>query len=207
MNSKAFDRSMRTSQKLRAFVAVSTLCASASAAGGEASVSLSTTGASAAASAEAAPPAPPRADADDVGPEPNLWELGLFGGLMFPSDSHALVRPGREQQPFKTAGELGARVAYFPLSFLGLEVEGAGMPTKLEDGSSGGLFALRGHGILQLPVGRFTPFALGGGGVLGGASTRMGTDRDPAIHFGIGAKYALDESISARLDLRDTLTQ
>jgi outer membrane protein OmpA-like peptidoglycan-associated protein len=204
MHSKAFDRSMVTSQKLRAFVAASTLCASASAAGGEAAVSLSSTGPSATASAEAAPP---RADVDDVGPEPNLWELGLFGGLMFPSDSHALVRPGREQQPFKTAGELGARVAYFPLSFLGLEVEGAGMPTKLEDGSSGGLFALRGHGILQLPMGRFTPFALGGGGVLGGASTLMGTDRDPAIHFGLGAKYALDESISARLDLRDTLTQ
>ncbi len=209
MQTKALKRPMRNLLKLSASLAVSAISASALAAGGEAAVSLSTSGATATSSAEAPPPpaaAAPK-DAGELGPEPNLWELGLFGGLMFPSDSHALVRPGREQQPFKTAGELGARVAYFPLSFLGLEVEGAAMPSKLKDGSSGGLFAGRGHGILQLPMGRFTPFVLGGGGLLGGASNKMGVDRDPAIHFGLGAKYALDESISARLDLRDTLTQ
>jgi outer membrane protein OmpA-like peptidoglycan-associated protein len=56
-------------------------------------------------------------------------------------------------------------------------------------------------------MGRFTPFLLGGGGILGGASNEMGTDKDPAIHFGLGAKYAMDEAISLRLDVRDTLTQ
>jgi outer membrane protein OmpA-like peptidoglycan-associated protein len=207
MQTKALNRFMRNSLTLRALVALGTLSASGAAAEGGAAVSLSTSGANATSSAEATPPAAPTQDAGELGPEPNLWELGLFGGLMFPSSSHALVRPGRAQQPFETAGELGARVAYFPLSFFGLEVEGAAMPSKLEDGSSGALFAGRGHGVLQVPMGRFTPFVLGGGGVLGGGSNRMGTDRDPAIHFGLGAKYALDESISARLDVRDTLTQ
>lgn len=210
MHTKTLHRFMSNSLKLRALVAASALCASASAAEGEAAVSLSTSGATATSSAEAAPPAAaevPAHDAGELGPEPNLWELGLFGGVMFPSSSHALVRPSRQQQSFDTAGELGARIAYFPLSFLGLEVEGAAMPSQLSDGSSGGLFAGRGHGILQVPMGRFTPFVLGGGGVLGGASKAMGTDKDPAVHFGLGAKLALDESISARLDVRDTLSQ
>jgi len=44
-------------------------------------------------------------------------------------------------------------------------------------------------------------------GALGGSSDTMGTDVDPAIHFGLGAKAALDEYLSLRLDLRDTLAQ
>lgn len=208
MKTKVVTKTMRHLLKLKACLALSAVSISASAAGGGASVSLSTSSASASSSAEApATASAPSTNAGELGPEGNLWELGLFGGVMLPSESHALLRPGREQQPFKTAGELGARVAYFPLSFFGLEVEGAAMPSSLKDGSSGGLFAMRGHGILQVPMGRFTPFALGGGGLLGGASNKMGTDKDPAIHFGLGAKYALDESISARLDLRDTLSQ
>ncbi len=194
--------SMRNLLKLSSLIAVSAFSGGAFAQSGAAAVSVSAQGESA---ASATPPAVPVTD--DIGPEANLWELGLFGGVMFPSSSHALVHVGRPQQPFNTAGELGARVAYFPLAFLGLEVEGAAMPASLEDGSSGGLFAGRGHAILQLPMGRFTPFVLGGGGLLGGASNAMGVDRDPAIHFGLGGKLALDESISARLDLRDTLTQ
>jgi outer membrane protein OmpA-like peptidoglycan-associated protein len=203
MQTKATILPMRNLLKLACLFACSS--AAASAAGAEAAVSSSASGVSASASTPATPPA--HRDAGELGPEPNLWELGLFGGVMFPSKSHALLRPGREQQPFETAGELGARVAYFPLSFFGLEVEGAAMPTQLEDGSSGGLFAGRGHGILQIPMGRFTPFVLGGGGVLGGASNKMGTDRDPALHFGLGAKLALDEALSARLDVRDTVSQ
>lgn len=211
---KIFNRSLSTLLQLSSFALLGSLAASASAADGEASVSLSTSGATATSSADATAPAaattpPPTAsvDAGELGPEPNLWELGLFGGVLFPSKDHALVKPDRVQQPFKTAGEVGVRIAYFPLSFFGLEAEGAGMPSKLDDGSAGGLYAIRGHGILQVPMGRFTPFALGGGGMLGGASNKMGVDRDPAIHFGLGAKYALDESISARLDVRDTLSQ
>jgi OOP family OmpA-OmpF porin len=173
-------------------------------------VSLSTAGPSASATASAAAPrvessAPPylnRYIAED-----NLWELGLFGGLMFVSSSHNLREPGSAQQPFKTAGELGARIAYFPLAYVGAEVEGAALPSELEDGSAGGLLAGRLHVIGQLPISSITPFALFGGGALGGASTRMGTDGDPAIHFGVGAKAAFDEYVSVRLDVRDTMTQ
>jgi OOP family OmpA-OmpF porin len=55
-------------------------------------------------------------------------------------------------------------------------------------------------------MGAFTPFVLVGGGGLGGISTKMGNDVDPAFHFGAGAKLALDEYVSARLDVRDTMS-
>ena len=61
--------------------------------------------------------------------------------------------------------------------------------------------------IGQIPFGRFTPFAIFGGGAIGAGSSTMGTDTDPAIHFGLGAKYALSEGFGLRLDLRDTMHQ
>jgi outer membrane protein OmpA-like peptidoglycan-associated protein len=148
----------------------------------------------------AAPPSGPSA-------EPNLWELGLFGGVLFPSSSHNLRGGGFPQQKLDTAPELGVRAAYFPLSFFGIEAEGAVMPSGLADDSSAALFAGRGHGVLQLPLGSVTPFVLVGGGALGVASSNMGNDVDPAFHFGAGAKLALDPYVSVRLDLRDNLTQ
>src|SRR6185503_11499962 len=50
-------------------------------------------------------------------------------------------------------------------------------------------------------------FLLVGAGKLGGASRSMGTDIDPAFHFGLGAKYAFTEALGLRLDLRDIMTQ
>jgi OOP family OmpA-OmpF porin len=75
-------------------------------------------------------------------PEHNLLELGVFGGVLLPADDQNLVDERFPQRSFRTAPELGGRLGWYPLSFLGLEVEGAGMPSKSEDGSSGGLFAL-----------------------------------------------------------------
>ena len=141
-------------------------------------------------------------------PEHLMGELGLFGGVMFPSKDHQLFDsafPQSDRQPFKTAGELGVRFAFYPLSFLGLEAEAAVMPSKLEDGSHGGLWALRGHGILQWPGASVTPFVLVGGGALGASSNEMGNDIDRAFHFGLGIKAALDEHVTIRLDVRDTL--
>lgn len=143
-------------------------------------------------------------------PEAFMWELGLFGGVMFPSGNHQLYDPNSpfaDRQPFKTAGEVGVRVAFFPLSFLGVEAEAAALPSELEDGSSAGLWALRGHGILQLPGHSITPFLLAGGGVLGASSNAMGSDGDEAFHFGGGIKAALDAHLLVRLDVRNTMTR
>jgi OOP family OmpA-OmpF porin len=52
-----------------------------------------------------------------------------------------------------------------------------------------------------------TPFLMVGGGWLGGISESMGNDADPAFQFGVGLKAPLGHLLSARLDLRDTMTQ
>lgn len=143
-------------------------------------------------------------------PEANMWELGLFGGLMLPSGEHQLFAPNlpnTAQQPFKASGEVGLRVAYFPLTFLGVEAEAAAMPSEADDGTAAGLWAIRGHVIGQLPGRSITPFVLFGAGALGASSDAMGNDDDDALHFGLGVKAALDQHLSVRLDVRDTLTR
>ena len=89
-------------------------------------------------------------------PESGLIELGLFGGVFLPARDHNLRGPGEPFIRFKrVAPEIGLRAAYFPLSFLGVEGEGAVMPTKDENGGSATLWALRAHAIGQLPDGTY----------------------------------------------------
>lgn len=179
-------------------------------------ITSQTEAAAAGATAEVPPAANPDTGPDDIPyldrykPEANLWELGLFGGVLFPSNSHQLFDPGLPasvQQPFKTAGELGVRFAYYPLSFLGAEVEAAAMPGETDDGRGAGLWAARGHLIGQLPIKSIVPFVLVGAGALGASSEAMGSDTDSAIHFGLGAKAAIGQNLLVRLDVRDTLTR
>ena len=141
-------------------------------------------------------------------PEANVFEFGLFGGMIFLSSKHNIQDENRLHREYKSvAPELGLRLAYFPLTFLGVEVEGAAIPAKVKDGGGAGLWAARGHVVAQLPDTRITPFVLAGYGAIGGASKEMGKDVDDAVHFGLGAKAALDEVVSLRLDLRDTVSQ
>lgn len=143
-------------------------------------------------------------------PMANTWELGVFTGLLFPSDEHNIFAPreGITQEPYAgTALELGMRVGYFPLAFLGIEGSGFASPTEVDSGRSAMLYG--GDLVLvgQLPSMSLTPFLYVGGGVLGGISETMGNDMDPAIVAGVGLKAPLSNSVALRVDLRDTLTQ
>ncbi|GMV15640.1 MAG: OmpA family protein [Polyangiaceae bacterium] len=151
-----------------------------------------------------------RADQAQTGkPLTNYFEVGVFGGAIFPAEQHNFHDENRPHQSFKSiAPELGGRVAYFPLSMLGAEVEGAVAPTKTkDDDGAAGLWALRAHALGQLPLGGLTPFALIGMSRLGAGSNSLGSDSDPALHFGAGVKVPLDDFLGLRLDLRDNLTQ
>lgn len=142
-------------------------------------------------------------------PEGNLWEIGLFGGALFPSSKHNIKVPELPHSEYSTAaGEFGARAAYFPLSFLGVEIEGfaAGGATQ-NLGYSAMLYSLRAHAVVQLPLYSIVPFLVVGGGTLGGISEEMGHDRDPAFEFGGGVKVPFNRRVSARIDGRDTMTQ
>ncbi|MEM9458199.1 MAG: OmpA family protein [Myxococcota bacterium] len=147
-------------------------------------------------------------------PERNTWELGIFGGVMFPHPRHELFEYDFTlvDQGFRpinrVAPDIGLRVAYLPLRILGLEAEGAVLPTEVDNGQSALLYAARGHLLLQLPRWSVTPFVLAGVTGLGVSSGReaIGNDIDLGFHFGGGVKIYMSRRSALRLDVRDTMT-
>ena len=74
----------------------------------------------------------------------HLFEVGLFLGAFFPPDDHGLYNQrfyeNFRQRPFQSAAfDIGLRVSYLPLPYLGVEVEGALMPTSAADGGGSAL--------------------------------------------------------------------
>ena len=147
-------------------------------------------------------------------PARNLVELGVFGGLIFPHPRLELFEPRveLEDQGFESlaalAPELGLRLAYFPLRVLGVEAEGAWMPSQTASEASVNLWAVRGHFILQIPRWSVTPFVLAGASGLAVTSddSALGRDLDAGIHFGGGLKVFVSRRFIVRFDVRDTMT-
>lgn len=198
--------------KLKRISIVTLFCSSVSGLGLAQSATLggsSSDGVKGQAGAGAEPEAPAvPSPKEKFAPEAGLFEIGIFGGLLHPSIVHNLQsEPSQHRHYSSVAPEFGLRAAYFPLAVMGAELEVAGMSAKVDHGSGAGLYAGRGHLIAQLPGHRLTPFALLGVGALGANSQTMGADTDFAVHAGVGAKYAFDDVISARFDLRDTMSQ
>ena len=140
-------------------------------------------------------------------PTAHQIEGGVYGGVLLPNMDHELYDPNKAWQPYKkVAADIGLRVGYYPLSFLGLEIEGGVMPTKLRDGSSRALLgAFRGYGVLQLPY-RVAPFVLAGFGMMATTGSSLGGDVDAALHFGGGVKFYINRLLAVRLDVRDNVT-
>lgn len=136
-------------------------------------------------------------------------ELGIAGGAFLPARDHEIFDPKLSAPPsFKRAGlDVSLRLGFYPFEFFGGEVEGAVVPLRTLNDNGGTLFAMRGHGLVQLPY-RFTPFLLAGGGFWGmksGASA-VGSDVDPTFHWGAGLKYRYSRSINFRLDGRHIIS-
>jgi outer membrane protein OmpA-like peptidoglycan-associated protein len=147
----------------------------------------------------------------------NVVELGAFIGPLLVADENSfrgLVNApggGRTNGPFSTFEqpllELGVRAAYFPLRFLGAEIEGFVAPGKtLQTGNSATILAGRVHLIAQSPMWSVTPFVVAGAGYWQVINDRSGDDTDPAFHFGGGAKFALSRHFGLRIDLRDSIS-
>ncbi|MCH2107853.1 MAG: OmpA family protein [Polyangiaceae bacterium] len=139
-------------------------------------------------------------------PQRNTWEFGGFLGAMFPSKNHNIKVNTLEQEEYRTGVALGARFAYFPLSFFGTEAEGMSSwnATKVTD-KSALIYSFRASAIFQVPLYSIVPFAVIGGGTIGAFSESMGHDRDGLFHWGVGVKGAVSRYISLRLDFRDDL--
>ncbi len=183
----------------------------------EASASPPEATASADANADANASAPPPAEEGapfepyepGYPPDNNLLEIGVFGGMLFPSKNHNLRDEHHEQVKYKYGPEFGGRIGYYPLSFLGLEGEGMLSLSRVRNHNSttkAVLYSGRGSLVLQIPTGYVTPFVLGGAGKLAAIGTEMGKDSDVAWHFGVGAKVPLTHLLSLRVDGRDNLT-
>ncbi|MCA9686742.1 MAG: hypothetical protein KC457_31540, partial [Myxococcales bacterium] len=151
---------------------------------------------------------------DKFAPEPNMIELGIYGGVFFPSKSLELFEadldlPNQGRKPYSLlAPDVGVRIGYYPLRFLGIEAEGGVMPGSLEDGSGVMMWHGRGHLVGQLGYWRLTPFIVAGAGAIGVNSPRaaVGSEADIAVHFGGGLKFFINYWLMMRLDVRDNLT-
>jgi outer membrane protein OmpA-like peptidoglycan-associated protein len=139
-------------------------------------------------------------------PERNMFELGLWGGVLVMNREHELydprVAPHLRYRP--AAFDLGLRFAYFPLRWLGGEIEAGVMPTRNAADARTTLYTVRGHGIFQLPWWRLTPFLVVGGGGMGVGSrpSALGNDIDASFHWGPGLKFYANRWLAIRLDLR-----
>jgi outer membrane protein OmpA-like peptidoglycan-associated protein len=146
-------------------------------------------------------------------PQANTVELGAFAGMLFLSDENSFRGPpaadgtpapySEYKQP---SAELGVRVGYFPLTFLGGELEGMLGLLEADRGDAGTLWAGRVHVVAQAPFWSVVPFVVGGAGYWALSNGTSGSDNDPAFHFGGGVKLAANDDLSFRVDVRDTIT-
>lgn len=152
-------------------------------------------------------------------PYRNMWEFGVFGGVWFPSRRIELFLPEAGYQRLRrVTPEVGARVGYYPLAYLGVEAEGAVLPTRTAvTEARATVWAVRGNVIGQLPFWSVTPFLLAGVGVLGitsedglptpeGLTGGVGSDQDFSLQLGGGVKVFVNDFIQLRLDIRNVLS-
>lgn len=147
----------------------------------------------------------PLSAAAQAEPSPRLLEVGLAAGAFMASPDHELYDSTSHQQVglANVAPDIGLRLAFFPLSFLGAEAEGQFVPVPTISDRNTYVMGFRGHVMLQLPA-QITPFVLAGAGTLGLSSgpDALGSDFDPAFHWGLGAKFWLNDRFTVRVDGR-----
>lgn len=142
-------------------------------------------------------------------PVRNSWEVGIYAGAFIPSPRHEFYRPDLMapefgHQTLRTGFDVGLRAGYYPLSFLGLELEGGLMPTRVADGSRATLYTFRPVVLAQLPY-RLAPFVRLGIGGIGISSGTLGKDLDPALNIGLGVKLYINQLLALRLDVVDNV--
>lgn len=150
--------------------------------------------------------------AEATGPwdvQPLHLELGLYAGMLLPSPQHELydIKTNVKWEKFKkNPFEFGGRIAFFPLSWLGLEGEfDYALAKTIHTGTKSNIWNAGGHLVFQLPY-RFTPFLVAGGGFLGVNSNQLGKDIDPEFHWGLGLKFYITKNFGLRADGRHILS-
>ncbi len=135
-------------------------------------------------------------------------ELAALVGAWLPAYAHELYDGRAGWKPLARGfAELGARVAYFPVRWMGFEFDGVGMPGSARDGRRVTLGSFRGGLVLRLPW-RVAPLLSGGVGALGASSASdvVGDDVDAAFHIGAGVQVFVTRVLHVRIDGRDVLS-
>src|SRR5262249_35143746 len=140
------------------------------------------------------------------------FEAGVYAGMAwFSSELNlqdlAFTTVHHSYQEINSSPSLGVRVGFFPLSFLGAEVEGGGIIAHTPDGQPATILTVRGAVVAQLSFAHIVPFVDGGGGMMSLDSDSLGKDPDPVTYFGAGIKLAVSPYLSFRVDVRDNLMQ
>ena len=133
---------------------------------------------------------------------------GALGGHAFSSNGELGVDDVMTDPGPVSSVAIGARAAYVVMPKLAVEGELILIPTKDDvAGDSAIAFGLRAHArydLAHLMRGRLVPFALAGLGVhmLAPGSSIMLSDTDQAYHWGAGVRWALNDHIDLRADMR-----
>ena len=149
-------------------------------------------------------------------PEAQTFEFGLYTGALFVSPGHSLRSPTLQQQAYAApVFQVGARLGYYPLAYLGFEGDlavGEGVFAEDLSDVDGRLVANRGHlaayraqVIGQLPDFSLVPYGLLGVGTLGASSQAQGRNTDFVVHLGAGLKVPLNEGFALRAEFRENL--
>ncbi|MBX2812597.1 MAG: OmpA family protein [Myxococcales bacterium] len=143
---------------------------------------------------------------ESVGPSPMSLNLGLWGGLFFPSGKHELYdSTAHIHSPLRAPSPtLGLRLGFFPLSFAGVELESGYSFLENQRKEANNLINTWGQIVLRWPA-KLAPFILFGGGFLH-VSGETGEDLDGAIQWGLGATYYPKSRWGLRLDGRHIIS-
>ena len=163
---------------------------------------------------EDAPAPPVTSPAEPRRRELHMIEASLYGGVLLPSSRHNLFPVTRESevdtwQPLRpAAASFGLRLGYYPIRWVGVELEQGLAPTRTRDTEERvNVFTVRAHVLGQLPW-RITPTVHAGAGAIGITQRSvLAGDVDVALYFGAGAKLYATRWAMVRLDVRDVITE
>jgi outer membrane protein OmpA-like peptidoglycan-associated protein len=137
------------------------------------------------------------------------FELGVYGGWYFFSDTHGLGRAEDSPEGLspKDFVEIGARFGWMFTRIVGIEGEFYVVPTKTNNEETNELIiGYRAHVILQfLSEGAFRPFILAGWGGINSSPSETAvveSDQDNLLYAGLGFKLAINDWLLLRVDGR-----
>ena len=140
---------------------------------------------------------------------PPRWELGLFGGYHFTSDTNELgVADVMTPDAFDDSWGLGLRAAYAFMPLLSAEAEVVFLPTDTILTETDVMpIGWRVHALAHIlgPDSKIRPFAVAGFGAFTSTSTNtqvLDHDTDALFHAGVGLKLELGDRWGLRADAR-----